>query len=330
MCMLNVSGVSRLFGEKPVLDDVSFSQEKLQKIAVSGETGSGKSTLMKIIAGLDQADRGTVVFEGKKVKGINEKMMPGHTGIAYLSQYHELRNNYRVVELLDYANSLSRKKSVELYAMCRIEHLLFRWTDQLSGGEKQRVALAVLLTTCPRFLVLDEPFSNLDPIHKELLKKAIRDVSEEFQLTCLLASHDPSDALPWADKIIVLRQGSVVQSDSPRDIYYTPADAYVAGLFGACNLIPASLLGDYGMSAVSAADKRLVLIRPEHFRIVPAGAGAIPATVAGIAFLGSSYEVEVVIANGFFIRLRMDDAGLSAGDSVCLTCDDEHIHYLGV
>src|SRR5580704_11857710 len=158
------------------IDTISFSQQRGQKLAVAGATGSGKSTLLKMIAGLVQPDAGRILLEGVRVKGPLETLEAGHPGIAYLSQHFELWNNYRVWEILSYANDLEEEESGELYTICRIDHLLQRRTDQLSGGERQRIALARLLVRPPRLLLLDEPFSNLDRVHKETLQAVVRDI----------------------------------------------------------------------------------------------------------------------------------------------------------
>jgi ABC-type sugar transport system ATPase subunit len=236
MDFLQVAGISKQKDSVTVLTGIHFVQQRFQKLAVAGETGSGKSTLLKIIAGLEQADSGQVLFEGKKVIGPLETLIPGHPGIAYLSQHFELRNNYRVEELLEYANQLSEQDAQKLFAVCRISHLLKRKVDQVSGGEKQRIALARLLVGSPKLLLLDEPFSNLDPGHKRMLKSVLNDIGERLQITCILTSHDPMDSLSWADEILVMQNGQLIQQGSPLEIYHNPSNEYIAGLFGSYNL----------------------------------------------------------------------------------------------
>ena len=165
--LLSVESVTKTINEQPVIQDVSFGQYSLQKIAIAGETGSGKSTLLKMIGGLLQPDAGKIYFRQQRVMGPDYQLVAGESGIAYLSQHYELRNHYRMEELLSYANILTEEQAHEIYAICRIDHLLKRNTFQLSGGEKQRIALARLLVSAPRLLLLDEPFSNLDLIHKK-------------------------------------------------------------------------------------------------------------------------------------------------------------------
>ncbi|MBI1780138.1 MAG: ATP-binding cassette domain-containing protein [Sphingobacteriales bacterium] len=145
MALLSVEQVSKWEGEKLVVNNLSFSQEPLQKIAIAGETGSGKTSLLKMIAGFAEPASGRIFFNGEKVLGPNEQLIAGHKGIAYLSQYFELRNNYYVQELLEMTNQLPDGEADKIFSVCQVEHLLQRRTNQLSGGEKQRIALARLL-----------------------------------------------------------------------------------------------------------------------------------------------------------------------------------------
>jgi ABC-type sugar transport system ATPase subunit len=264
---LNVSGIGKKLADKWVLKDINFSQERFRKIAIAGETGSGKSTLLKIIAGLEHPDAGIAFFEGKKIISPLDTLIPGHPGIAYLSQHFELRNNYRVEELLEYANQLSDAEANTLFAVCRIDHLLKRKVDQLSGGEKQRIALARLLVGSPKLLLLDEPFSNMDPVHKDILKSVLHAIGERLQITCILTSHDPLDTLSWADEIIVMKAGKIIQQNIPSAIYYHPSNEYVAGLFGSYNLLSAAQMKMVEGAEHLVSDGKKTFIRPEQLII---------------------------------------------------------------
>ena len=274
---------------------ISFTQKKGQNLGIAGETGSGKSTLLKIIAGLAEPSAGTVLFEGERVLGPKERLVPGQPGIAYLSQHFELWHNYRVEEILSYANDLAPQESADLYAICHIDHLMGRRTDALSGGERQRIALARLLVKPPRLLLLDEPFSNLDMIHKDILKRVIRNIGEQLDITCILVSHDPLDLMAWADEILVLRNGSVEQQGPPERIYRLPVNEYVAGLFGKYNLIGKTF------------------VRPEDIRIVDEG--NLEGVVEGVIFQGWYYYVEVRLKNSTVV-LRTTMETLRRGDRV--------------
>jgi ABC-type sulfate/molybdate transport systems ATPase subunit len=124
------------------------------------------------------------------------------------------------------ANQLSDEEAAVISEVCRINHLLQRWTHQFRAGEKQRIALARLLVSAPRLLLLDEPFSNLDAIHKNILKSVIHAIADDLKLTCLLVSHDPADVLSWADEILVLQDGALIQQGTPEDVYKQPVSEY--------------------------------------------------------------------------------------------------------
>jgi len=284
------------------LGDVRMVLSKGWKMAVAGETGSGKTTLLKTIAGLAQAEKGTVSFEGQRVLGPLEKLIPGHPGIAYLSQQFELPQHLRIEQVLEYANELPEEEAQALFRVCQIDHLMKRKTHQLSGGERQRIALAKLLIASPRLLLLDEPFSNLDMIHKEVLKSVIRDIGQRLDITCMLVSHDPLDTLSWADEILVLRNGLVVQQGPPMQVYQAPVDEYVAGLFGKYNLI----------------DGRIV--RPEQIGIFLEGQpGAVKGRVETVSFWGSFFEATVLTDSGLSLTVRVWGTSLAASDLVYVT-----------
>ncbi|AWO00309.1 ABC transporter ATP-binding protein [Chitinophaga alhagiae] len=301
MHLLTVSGIQKWIGGEHILKGISFKQDRFQNIAIVGESGSGKSTLLRIVSGFTQADEGEVLFEKQKVKGPMEKLIPGHSGIAYLSQHYELRNNYKMAELLQYANKLPAADAAALYKVCRIDHLLGRKNDQISGGEQQRIALARLLVTAPRLLLLDEPFSNLDLINKNILKSVIRELSEKLKITCLLVSHDPTDILPWADQIMVMKDGAVIQKGSPWQVYKHPVNEYAAGLFGKFNQI--------------ASNGKTMFVRPEDLHIVTGTPNTLMGKVKKVHFLGNAFELEVMLLNEL-VTIRTIDSSIKAGDTV--------------
>ncbi|WP_181304052.1 ABC transporter ATP-binding protein [Rufibacter sp. XAAS-G3-1] len=327
MTFLQVSGIYKQGEEEPVLQDISFCQQEFQKVAIAGETGSGKSTLLKIIAGLIQPEAGTITFENERVKGPAEKLVAGHPGIAYLSQQYELPEFLRVEQVLRYANSLSQAEADALYDVCKISHLLPRRTDQLSGGERQRIALARLLLTSPKLLLLDEPFSNLDTGHKSLLKTIIQDISENLDITCILISHDPLDSLSWADEILVMQAGEILQTGTPEEIYQRPVHEYVAGLFGKYNLLsPAQAKVFPGVSEANQTQKR-GLVRPESFHLGTEGGNAVAGKVKRVTYYGSHYEMEVILPE-VTVTVRTGTGQLKKDDAVFVSLAPEKVWFL--
>jgi ABC-type sugar transport system ATPase subunit len=326
MDLLNVSGISKQQDGAFILKNISFVQQPFQKIALAGETGSGKSTLLKIIAGLAQATDGKVLFEGKRVPGADEKLIPGHPGIGYVSQHFELRNNYYVAEELAYTNQLTDKAAAKIYEVCQITHLLKRRTNQLSGGERQRIVTARVLISSPRLLLLDEPFSNLDLAHTNTMKTVISDIGEQLKITCMLVSHDPLDTLSWADKILVIKEGQLIQEGAPQQIYRQPATEYTAALFGKYNLIKATDKKILAQIPGIEPNKKDLLIRPEHFEIVSKEKG-MKAIVNKLNFFGGYYEAEVLIS-GKALTIKTGRADLKKGDTIYISIQPENICWL--
>lgn len=305
MVLLQVSGIHKKNERGFELKDVSFSQQWYQQIAIAGETGSGKSTLLKIIAGLAQQDAGEVIYDGKRVPGPNDQLIPGHPKIAYLSQLFELPHYLRVEQVLEYANKLTQRSAEQLFEICRITHLLKRRTDQLSGGERQRIAIARLLIGSPGLLLLDEPYSNTDMIHKQLLKAIIEDIAEQLKISIIMVSHDPVDALSWADQILLMRDGRIIQHGMPKEVYRHPVDNYAAGL-----------LGKYNVWEDRNGVQRIV--RPEDLVLSRKHISDVKGTVQNIIFCGSYYDVEVYTDTRMFTS-RMMNLTIEEGDIVTVS-----------
>jgi iron(III) transport system ATP-binding protein len=220
-----------------------------------------------------------------------------------------------VNDFLEMASKVGEAEALRIYQLCQIDHLLTRKTDQLSGGERQRTALARLLTTSPRLLLLDEPYSNLDGIHKQVLKDVISRIVEDGT-SCIMVSHDPNDVLPWAEEIMVLKEGKVIQKDSPAQVYRRPVNAYVAGLFGDYNLLSASQARSIaGIDTKPGAES--FFVRPEKIGLQPASDGTETGTVAAVLFFGGYYELEVDVA-GTTLLVKTTHEGYQKGDVVSL------------
>jgi len=288
--LLRVESISKTEGNNQVLHPISFQLPAQRKLAIIGETGSGKSTLLRIIAGHVAPDSGKVYFNQERVWSPPMTLLPGHKGIAYLSQHYELRNNYKVHELLSYQNALSTESAAQLYQVCQVDHLLQRKNDELSGGERQRIALAKLLVGVPQLLLLDEPFSNLDIPHKQIINAVVHAISEQLKTTCILVSHDPIDTLSWADEIMILKNGQVIQHNTPQEIYYHPANAYVAGLLGPYTMIE-GYRHPFRQYWQLLNDTATICLRPEQMLITNDHENAIDCVVEKVLFCGAYYSI---------------------------------------
>jgi iron(III) transport system ATP-binding protein len=326
MPLLKVSNITRQIEDTVAVNAVSFTQQTLERIAISGETGSGKSTLLKMIAGLIQPDSGTISFEGKRIAGPEEKLVAGHPNIAYLSQHFELQKFLRVEQVLEYANKLTTDEAQTLFEICRIDHLLKRKTDELSGGEKQRIAIARLLISAPRLLLLDEPFSNLDMTQRNTLKTVLEDICKGLKITCILVSHDPQDVLTWADKILIMRNGKVVQKGVPESVYKMPVNSYTAGLFGKFSTV---VVAETSMPIPgrSKIRQKELYLRPENLRLVSKKDKSVRGSVTKVVFTGNTYELELATANEELI-VQTEKNKYKSGDTVYISLSPAYIALL--
>lgn len=288
MMFLDVQNLAVEGTQRIALDGVSFTQSTNERVSIAGETGSGKSTLLKAIGGLVQVTEGKILFEGEVVPGPDQRLVPGHPQIAYMSQHFELPKFLRVEQILSYASVLDAEGDARVFEICRISHLLQRQSDQLSGGERQRIALARLLVRQPSLLLLDEPFSNLDMLNKQTMKGVLNDISAELSLSTILVSHDPFDTLPWADKIIVMKDGKLVQQGSPEEIYKHPVNVYVAGLFGRYSELSEKTLKPLG-------GKVNAIVRPEDLEVSLEPTEGLSAVVNDAFYFGTHWELSVDI-----------------------------------
>jgi ABC-type sulfate/molybdate transport systems ATPase subunit len=284
--LLKVNQLTKTTEFGKVLSKVSLEINQNENVVIAGETGSGKSTLLRIIAGLEQPDSGTVTLNDQPVKGPADNLVPGHPEIAYLSQHFELPKFLRVEQVLEYASNVTDAYRQRIITICKIKHLLARKTDQLSGGEKQRIAIARLLMTHPQVLLLDEPYSHLDTGLKATLKEVVAQISAKLGVTCVLVSHHPEDTLPWANRVIVLKKGVLVQQGTPQAVYHQPKNEYVARLFGEYNLVDASLVRLLGKSNLKGK-----FLRPEQMQLTKKKTGKW--VVEHVAYFGSYYLVTV-------------------------------------
>jgi len=311
--LLRLNQIGKIEGNRKILDNINLLIEPFSRTALIGETGSGKSTLLKIMAGLNQPSTGTAHFEGKRIEGPLEVLIPGHKQIGYLSQHFELLNNYRVEELLDMANKMEQNEADEIYQLCKIEHLLKRKTNAISGGERQRIALARVLVGKPKLLLLDEPFTNLDLSNNKIINGIINELCESRKTTVVLVSHDPANILSWADQIIVLQEGQMIQTDSPEEIYFNPVNTYTAGLLGDYNYIEQ----DSRLRTALNLPVNRSYFRTEEFTTVEKENNSACATIEKKLFYGNHYKLKLNMAgDGLDIMVR--NTSFSVGQEIAI------------
>ena len=280
--MLKVKNISFSYLEKPTIDALSFELEKGKSLAFIGESGCGKSTLLELIYGLMDLDKGQIFWNENPILGPKYHLITGMDFIKYLAQDFDLMPFITVAENVGkYLSNMHPEKKKE-----RIATLLklVEMTDyanikakNLSGGQMQRVALARVLAREPEVLLLDEPFSHIDNFRKNSLRRKLFCYLAEKQITTIFATHDSSDVLSFADEVLVLKDGKIIEKGTPKEIYDNPKTKYIASLFGDINEIE--------------MDGNLQFIYPHQLEIEKLG---IEVEVVKSYFLGSHYLIESI------------------------------------
>ncbi|MBU6158665.1 MAG: ABC transporter ATP-binding protein [Bacteroidetes bacterium] len=324
MLPLKAEGLCLRRNDQMLFDHFSFDTGNYRRIAMMGSTGSGKTTLLKMLAGFIQPDAGKIWVGDSRVLGPNEKLIAGHSLIGYLSQHYELRNNYFVWELLEMSNKVGAERSREVIACCVVGHLLERRTDALSGGERQRVALARILLADPKWLLLDEPFSNLDLHQKRSIMQMLNEIETKLSVSFILVSHDAADLLGWADHLVVMEKGTVLQAGKPSHLYYHPINENVAGLLGDYNLLNAPIAMQLTQSDFDIAAGQKIMFRPEHLSI-SANESGLPVTITNLLFKGSFWLVTCcTVANVLVNFIIPSDHSLQTGQRILLQASAKH------
>lgn len=236
--MLLVNNLTYQYPEqvKTALEDISFSLDKGEILAVVGESGSGKSTLLKLLYGMLDAHNGMIKFQDELILGPKFNLIPGHNDMKYLAQNLDLVTYATVYDNVGTHISNIDKEFKERRVNTILESVGLleyknRIPKQLSGGQKQRVALARAIAKTPHLLLLDEPFANIDTILKYELRDRLFELFKQLRISIIFSTHDLQDALGFADKLLVIKDGKMIQFGTPESIYKNPINLYVAQLF---------------------------------------------------------------------------------------------------
>ena len=285
---LKVDNISFGYTSKEVLKNISFSANKGDYIAVIGESGCGKSTLLEIIYGLLHIEKGAVYWNSKKLLGPNFQLIPGEDFMKYLPQDFDLmpyitveENIGKNISSLD-PNKLKRIK--ELLEVVDMNDFLKTKVKNLSGGQKQRVALAKVIAKEPEVLLLDEPFSHIDNFRKNKLRRDLFKYLKAKNILCIVATHDTTDALSFADEILVIRDGKLVAKNTPEVLYNNLMSEYIGSFFNEVNEIPNNIINHQSRS------KKAILVYPNQIKMVEDS--LLKAIVITSYFKGYHYLIE--------------------------------------
>lgn len=313
--------VSKSYGSVAAVRDLSLSIAHGEFVVLLGPTGAGKTTTLRVIAGLEQPDRGHVVIQGRVVT----REAPAARDVAFVFQQYSLYPHLTVYDNLAFPlrsparrmdEKAIRRRIRQVSELLHIEQKLGNRATALSGGEMQRVAIGRALVREPAVYLMDEPLSSLDAKLRAELRLELKRIQREFGTTILYVTHDQVEAMTMADRIGVMNEGALIQLGTPREIYERPNSTYVAGRLGmpAINLIPAELLG----IAAMPSQVRTVGLRTEHIRISPADDAGPRAEVQWVEHLGDQNHVHLKLAAHSLVTLADPVQPLKVGDQVSI------------
>jgi len=286
--MLQVDHVSFAYDKKPVLHDINLKVGKGEHVAIIGESGCGKSTLLKIIYGLLHIKVGEVYWDENQVLGPLYNLVPGEPYMKYLAQDFDLMPFTTVYEnVSEHLSVLEpeflKERTAELLEMIEMTEFAKTKVKNLSGGQQQRVALARVLAQKPDVLLLDEPFSHIDNFRKNSLRRNLFEFLKNKGITVLTATHDHNDMLPFADRVVVLKDTKIIAKDTPKNLFEHPKDLYIASLFGEANKIPINIVKTY------ADTKRRIIVYAHEFKV--SEKSGLEVTVKGSYYMGGHYMI---------------------------------------
>jgi iron(III) transport system ATP-binding protein len=330
--MIHAERVSKRFGTTPAVVDASLCVDRGEFVALLGPSGCGKTTLLRLIAGFEAPDAGAVDVAGRRVAGNGTWVPPEKRRVGMMFQDYALFPHLTVAANIGFGVDRSRRsaRAREVSACVGLEGLEQRYPHELSGGQQQRVALARALAPEPELVLLDEPWSNVDPSLRASLRDEIVALLRTLDVTTVLVTHDREEAFSIADRIALMRDGTVVQEGSPEALYLLPASRWAAEFVGAGNFVPGLVhdgrvdtpLGVFPANGASGARVVEVLVRPELVELQPDPTGT--AEVVGREFRGHDVFYRVRLDGLELLSHRPSTEAVPLGSRVRVKLHDRH------
>ncbi len=328
--ILTVTALEKRFSAHgpPVVHRLSFEVQQGEILALLGASGCGKTTILRLIAGLERPDAGEVRLNGAVIAGPGVHVPPEKRAVGLVFQDYALFPHLNVAENVAFGLHTippdeRRKRCDRVVKMLGLNGYEKRRPEQLSGGQQQRVALARTLATAPVVILLDEPFSNLDALLRQTTRQEIRDILKKAGMTAILVTHDQEEALSFADRVAVIWNGQIEQVGTPEEVYYEPRTLFVAQFLGRTNLLLSMAYGDRAetpLGTVSlnrpASGNVLLSLRPEHLTLEPGGATGTAGTVVEKEFRGHDATFRVKVNGSDYLVHMHSRTDFEPGDAV--------------
>jgi iron(III) transport system ATP-binding protein len=323
--MLYLQNISKSYNEQNIaLKNINIHIKQGDIIFIVGESGSGKSTLVKIMAGLLNPDGedASIYLNQEKLYPTIEKLIAGYPSIKILQQnnpllpFHNVFENLRI-PLRSFIREYQEKRIRELLKLCHLEKVAQKLPRELSGGQLQRIALAQTLADEPSVLLLDEPFSHLDTFTKNTIREDIFKILRKNKITTVCVSHDTQEALSYADWIVVMKDGKIVQQGTPEQVYQYPKNSYIATLFGNENILSADFSEKYWKK------KQKACIRTEHIQISEKPTLWL-ATIQSQKYIGRGYELFCTVGKQ---KIKVYSSYKNEKKDIFIEINEENIHF---
>ena len=340
--IIELSHISKSFGDKQVLDDVSLFVKKGEFVTILGPSGCGKTTLLRILAGFGTADEGEIRIDGKDITNVPPHERPVNTVFQryalfpHLNVYDNIAFGLKLKKVKDDEIEVRVRKALKMVGMTDYE---WRDVNSLSGGQQQRVAIARAIVNRPQVLLLDEPLAALDLKMRKDMQMELKDMHKTLGITFVYVTHDQEEALTLSDTIVVMSEGKVQQIGTPTDIYNEPSNSFVADFIGESNILNGVMLKDCKVQFMGrefeCVDKGFgenvpvdVVIRPEDIYIMAkTDSGMLEGTVQSCIFKGVHYEMTVTTPDGYEIMIQ-DYNAFEVGQTVSMIIKPSDIHVM--
>jgi iron(III) transport system ATP-binding protein len=334
--MIRLSGATKRFGDVAAVTAATLDVARGEVVALLGPSGCGKTTLLRLVAGFERPDAGTVEIAGRPVAAQDVWVEPEARRVGMVFQDYALFPHLTVAA--NVAFGLPRRERAqrvpELLAIVGLDGLDRRYPHELSGGQQQRVALARALAPAPELVLLDEPWSNVDPFLRESLRTEVADIIRPLGVTVLLVTHDREEAFSLADRIALMREGCIVQEGSPEELYFAPASRWAAEFVGAANVLEGPVvagrvetpIGSFPANGAGSRSAAQVLVRPELLELEPSTSG--DAEVVAREFRGHDVFYRVALDGVELVSQRPSTEVVELGSRVSIWVHDGRVPVL--
>jgi putative spermidine/putrescine transport system ATP-binding protein len=340
MAYLTLTNISKIYGSIPAVEDFNLDVEKGEFVSFLGPSGCGKTTTLRMIAGFETVNTGTITLDGEDIT----RQSPNQRNVGMVFQSYALFPNLTIGQNIGFGLEVRKmdrqeidKRVLKMLELVHLEKHINKYPYQLSGGQQQRIALARALAIQPRVLLLDEPLSALDAKIRVELRLEIRRIQQTLGITTVYVTHDQEEALLLSDRVVVMSQGRIEQVGTPASIYNYPATEFVAQFVGQLNLIPVTDV-DLKQNTCKIAGQTVkfepspnrhvsseprLAIRPEEVHIgTGEGRNALKGKVESVLFLGSVVRLKVNVGGSSFSADFFNERRITlprAGDEVIIS-----------